>query len=326
MARAVDLRWKDKNVKHTLRKYTFLFVALGLALSSTLATGQKRDDILSIQRDVAQLQDQVKQLQAGQDHKMATLESLIKQALEESNKVSSAAAALQRVIGDRLNEQQARVEAPIAALGAKIDQSSDDLRAARENLADLTRRMANLDNKLADISSAVRTLGTPAAAPPPPGASDSAAAATPALPNAPTGPSGITADGLWKKAVRDYTAARDKPALSEFADFTKYFPNDTHAPEAQYYMGLIYDHAEQYDDAAQVFDAVAGRYPDSPKAADAMYMKGIEYQKAKSDKKAIAAYREFLKEYPNHADAAKARARLRILIAGTGAAPAKKRK
>lgn len=310
-------------MKHTLRDYTFHAVvfglALGLALSSPVAMAQKRDDILSIQRDVAQLQDQVKQLQAGQDQKIATLESLIRQALEESGKVSSAAAALQRTLSERLDEQQARVEAPIAALGTKVDQSGDDVRAARENLADLTRRMANLDNKLADISSAVRTLSTPAVAPPPPGATDSPA------PVASTTPSGVTADALWKKAVRDYTGARDKQALSEFADFTKYFPQDANAAEAQYYMGLIYDHGEQYDDAAQVFEAVAERYPDSPKAADAMYMKGVEYQKAKSDKKAIAAYRAFLKEYPNHANAAKARARLRTLAA-SGPTPSKKRK
>jgi len=310
-------------MKHTLRNYTFHAVGLGLALSSTLAMAQKRDDILSIQRDVAQLQDQVKQLQAGQDRKIATLESLIRQALEESGKVSSAAAALQRTLRDRLDEQQARVEAPIAALGTKVDQSGDDLRAARENLTDLTRRMANLDNKLADISSAVRTLSMPAVAPPPAGASDSPA---PAASTASGAPPGVTAGSLWKQAVRDYTSAKDKQALSEFADFTKYFPQDTNAAEAQYYMGLIYDHGEQYDDAAQVFEAVAERYPESPKAAQAMYMKGVEYQKAKNDKKAIAAYRAFLKGYPTHTDAAKARARLRTLTAPTGERPAKKRK
>lgn len=317
-------------MKHTFRNYTFLTVMLGLALSSPLAQAQKRDDILSIQRDVAQLQDQVKQLQTGQDQKIAALESLIKQAVEESSKVSSAAAALQRTLTDRLGEQQVQVEAPIAALGSKIDQSGEDLRAARENLADLTRRMANLDNKLADISSAVRTLSTPVA-PPPPGASDSPGIATTSVSSAGSGvasgaPAGVTADGLWKKAMRDYTAAKDKQALSEFADFIKYFPQDTNAPEAQYNMGLIYDHGEQYDDAAEVFEAVIERYPDSPKAADAMYMKGVEYQKAKSDKKAIAAYRAFLKQYPNNANAAKARARLRILVASSGTSPAKKRK
>jgi TolA-binding protein len=57
-----------------------------------------------------------------------------------------------------------------------------------------------------------------------------------------------------------------------------------------------------------------------------MYMKGVEYQKAKSDKKAIVAYRAFLKQYPNNANAAKARARLRTLIAASGTTPAKKRK
>jgi tol-pal system protein YbgF len=310
-------------VKDTFRNYTFHAVMLGLALSSPFAMAQKRDDILSIQRDVAQLQDQVKQLQAGQDQKIAALESLIKQALEESNKVSSSAAALQRTLSDRLSEQQAQVEAPIAALGTKVDQSGDDLRAARENLADLARRMANLDNKLADISSAVRTLSTPVAAPPPPGVSDSPG---PSASAASAAPSGVAAESLWKKAVRDYTGAKDKQALSEFADFTKYFPQDAKAAEAQYYMGLIYDHGEQYDDAAQVFEAVVERYPDSPKAADAMYMKGVEYQKAKSDKKAIAAYRAFLKQYPNNANAAKARTRLRTLVAASGTTPAKKRK
>jgi tol-pal system protein YbgF len=288
-----------------------------LALSPALLLGQKRDDFLSIQRDVAQLQDQVKQLQAAQDQKMAALEALIRQALEQSNSVSIAAGTLQRTLTDRLNDQQAKVEAPIAILGTKVDQSADEMRAVRENLADFMRRLAALDNKLADISSAVRTLNTPVVAPPPP-----AASATPA---APAAPAGVTADSLWKKAVRDYTAAKDKQALAEFADFLKYFPEDANAPEGQYYMGLIYDHGEQYDDAAQVFQAVVERYPDSPKAADAMYMKGVEFQKGGSDKQAIAAYRAFIKQYPKHANVPKAQARLRILTA-SAPAPAKSTK
>ena len=129
--------------------------ALGccLILASPLLPAQKREDILSIQRDVAQLQDQVKQLQTSQDQKLAGLESLIKQALEQSNQASASMAALQRTLTDRLNEQQSKVAAPIAVLGTKVDQSADDLRAVRENLAALSSRVANLDNKLSDISS-----------------------------------------------------------------------------------------------------------------------------------------------------------------------------
>jgi TolA-binding protein len=195
------------------------------------------------------------------------------------------------------------------------------MRAVRENLADLARRLAALDNKLADISSAVRTLNTPAAAPPPPPAASGAPVST-----APAPPPGVTAESLWQKAVRDYTGAKDKQALAEFADFLKYFPDHANAAEGQYYMGLIYDHGEQYDDAAQVFQAVVERYPDSPKAADAMYMKGVEYQKAGSDKEAIAAYRAFVKQYPKHANVPKAQARLRTLTAAPAAKATKKRK
>jgi TolA-binding protein len=292
-----------------------------LALSPALLMGQKRDDILSIQRDVAQLQDQVKQLQAAQDQKMSALESLIRQALEQSNNISVAAGTLQRTLTDRLNDQQAKVEAPIAVLGTKIDQSADEMRAVRENLADFMRRLATLDNKLADISSAVRTLNTPSVAPPP-----APTVIVDPISTFPAPPRGVTAESLWKKAVRDYTGAKDKQALGEFADFLKYFPDDANAAEGQYYMGLIYDHGEQYDDAAQVFQVVVERYPDSPKAADAMYMKGVEYQKAGSDKEAIAAYRAFVKQYPKHANVPKAQARLRVLTAGSAAKSTKKRK
>ena len=292
-----------------------------LALSPALMMGQKRDDILSIQRDVAQLQDQVKLLQAGQDQKLTALEGLVRQALEQSNSVSVAAGTLQRTLTDRLNDQQAKVEAPIAILGTKVDQSADEMRAVRENLADLGRRLAALDNKLADISSAVRTMNTPAVAPPPP----PTASVTP-VSTAPAAPRGVTAESLWQKAVRDYTGAKDKQALAEFADFLKYFPDHANAPEGQYYMGLIYDHGEQYDDAAQVFQAVVERYPESPKAADAMYMKGVEYQKGGSDKEAIGAYRAFIKQYPKHINVPKAQARLRILTAVPTRGATKKKK
>jgi TolA-binding protein len=297
-------------------------LVLLIALDSGWLFGQKRDDFLSIQRDVAQLQDQVRQMQAGQDQKMNALESLLKQTLEESNRTSSAASALERTLTDRLRDQQSKMEAPVAALGTKVDQSSDELRSVRENLADLSRRLANLDNKLADISSAVRTLSTPAAPPPSPVIDSPAATA----PRAPVPPAGITADTLWQKAVRDYTGLKDKIALSEFSDYLRYFPQSGNAPEAQYYMGLIYDRGEQFDDAAQVFAAVTERYPESPKAADAMYMKGVEYQKAGNHKDAISAYRAFLKQYPAHPNAARAQARLRALNSEANPRAPKKRK
>jgi len=61
----------------------------GLVLCPVVLMAQKRDDILSIQRDVAQVQEQVKQLQRSQDEQMTALRALVQQSLEASNKVAA---------------------------------------------------------------------------------------------------------------------------------------------------------------------------------------------------------------------------------------------
>lgn len=269
---------------------------------------QKREDILSIQRDVAQLQDQIKQLQTSQDQKMAELESLIKQALDQSNQASASMTALQRTLTDRLNDQQSKVAAPIAVLGTKVDQSADDVRAVRENLAALTSRVANLDNKLSDISSAVRTLSQPPAAPPPP-----SIGAPPAAAGAPIPPAGTSAESLWLNAFRDYSSGRDELAMMEFNDYLKYFPTAENAASAQYYVGQLYNRAKMFDDAVQAFDAVLERYPDNPKTPDALYGKADALAHGGHRAEAAAEFKDFLARFPTHSLARNAQAQLRDL-------------
>jgi len=269
---------------------------------------QKREDILSIQRDVAQLQDQIKQLQTSQDQKMAELESLIKQALDQSNQASASMTALQRTLTDRLNDQQSKVAAPIAVLGTKVDQSADDVRAVRENLAALTSRVANLDNKLSDISSAVRTLSQPPAAPPPP-----SIGAPPAAGGAPVPPAGTSAESLWLNAFRDYSSGRDELAMMEFNDYLKYFPTAENAASAQYYVGQLYNRAKMFDDAVQAFDAVLERYPDNPKTPDALYGKADALAHGGHRAEAAAEFKDFLARFPTHSLARNAQAQLRDL-------------
>ena len=278
---------------------------------------QKREDILSIQRDVAQLQDQIKQLQASQDQKMAELESLIKQALDQSNQASAAMTALQRTLTERLNDQQSKVAAPIAVLGTKVDQSSDDVRAVRENLAALSNRVANLDNKLSDISSAVRTLSQPPAAPPP-----SSSGAPPAAGAAPIPPAGTSAESLWLNAFRDYSSGRDELAMMEFNDYLKYFPKAENAASAQYYVGQLYNRAKMFDDAVQAFDAVLERYPDNPKTPDALYGKADALAHGGHRTEAAAEFKDFLARFPTHSLARNAQAQLHDL--GTAAASRQK--
>ena len=292
--------------------------AFGLLLVPAFLSAQKRDDILSIQRDVAQLQDQVKQFQASQDQKMAALQSLIQQAIDASSKTSAAMAGLERTVADRLNDQQSKIQAPVVTLGIKVDQMSDDLRSVRENVAELSTRLANLDNKLADISSAVRTLSTPAVAPPPPAGTAPGAAVVQGP------PPGVSAESLWQNAFRDYSSGKDELAMNEFNDFIKYFPTSDNAPTAQYYVGMLYDRAKQYNDGAQAFDAVLERYSANPKTPDSLYMKGVELMKAGKRTDAGTEFKEFLERYPSHSLARNAQQHLREM--GLSAAPASRGK
>jgi len=289
------------------RLAAFQMVLSGCLLAPSLLA-QKREDILSIQRDVAQLQDQIKQLQTSQDQKLTALESLIKQALDQSNQASASMTALQRTLTDRLNDQQSKVAAPIAVLGTKVDQSSDDVRAVRENLAALSNRVANLDNKLSDISSAVRTLSQPPSAPPPP-----ASGAPPAVGAAPIPPAGTSAESLWLNAFRDYSSGKDDLAMMEFNDYLKYFPTAENAASAQYYVGQLYNRAKMFDDAVQAFDAVLERYPDNPKTPDAMYGKADALAHGGHKSEAAAEFKEFLARFPTHSLARNAQAQLRDL-------------
>ena len=248
---------------------------------------------------------------------MSALESLIKQALEESNKASASMTALQRTLTDSLNEQQSKVAAPMAVLGTKVDQSADELRAVRENLAALSSRLANLDNKLSDISSAVRTLGQPPAAPPPAGGS-AAPAASAAAP-----PPGVSAESLWLNAFRDYSSGKDDLAMMELNDYLKYFPAADNAASAQYYVGQLYNRSKMYDDAVQAFDAVLERYPDNPKTPDALYGKADALLRGGHRPEAAAEFKDFLARFPTHSLARNAQAQLRELGPAAASAPSR---
>jgi TolA-binding protein len=268
---------------------------LVLALSPAVLWGQKKEDILSIQRDVANLQDQVKQLQRSQDEKLAAMQGLLQQAVDASHSVATGLTGLQRDMDTKLSEQQGKLVAPVATLGTKVDQMADDFRSVATNVTDLVRRMNALDSKLTDISSAIRTLQAgPPQAPAPAGG---------AVPGAATAPP--DRETLWQTAYRDYSSGKPELALNEFAEYVKFFPTTAEAPSAQYYIGYIYYNNGQYDSAIKAFEGVEP-FPENSKTPEALYYKAVSLQKLDEKTAAAAAYREYLKRYPGreHADSA----------------------
>ncbi len=263
--------------------------------ASFVAWGQKKEDFIALQRDVAQMQDQMKQLQKSQDEKMAALTALVQQALDAQMRLSGNVSSLQSSLQKSIDDQQMKIAGPVAAVGTKVDNMSEEFRGVKENIAALSSQISKLDAKLTDISLAVRTLSQPAPAPP---ASPTAQAA------APPGPS---AEVLWENARRDMSAGKNELALQEFADYVKNFPDSENAPSAQYNMGTIYDRVDQYEDALKAYIAVVDNFPENPRTPDALYMKGVELMKLERNTEARATFQEFIKRYPANENVRKAR-------------------
>jgi TolA-binding protein len=283
---------------------------LSITLMPAVLLGQKHDELVSIQRDVAQLEDQMKQLQKALDEKMAALTALVQQSIDLSNKTSAAMAAMQHNVEQKMGEQSTKLVAPVATLGTKVDEMSNDFRSVRENVAELVRRMNDMDGNVKDISSAVRSLAAPQAAPPPvvaPGAGNTAQQ----VPD--NCPAGASADLLYTNALGDYNGKKDETALQEFAQYVKCYKQSANAPNAQYYVGQIYYRTQNWPDAVQAFDAVLEQFPKNSKTADAQYYKACALMNDHKKTDAAKEFRNFIATYSDSPKVKDARVHLREL-------------
>jgi TolA-binding protein len=284
---------------------------LSIVLTPAILLGQKHDELVSIQRDVAQLEDQMKQLQKALDEKVTALTALLQQSIDLSNKTSAAMAAMQHNVDQKMAEQQTKLVAPVATLGTKVDEMSGDFRSVRENVAELVRKMNDLDGKVTDISQTVRTLAA-AATPvqPPP------QAAGPAGTNAQQAPdtcSGTSAELSYTTALGDYNSKKDDIAIEELDQFVRCFPQSANAPNAQYYVGQIYYRAQRWADATQAFDRVLEKFPKNPKTPDAQYMKACALLNNHEKTAAGQEFKSFIATYPDNSKVPEARKHLREL-------------
>src|SRR5580698_3848339 len=94
-----------------------------LALSNLLLPGSifaASKEQQEMQRDIAQLQDQVRMLQSGFDQRMAALQTLVEQALDAGNKTNTGVSVLNASVTQTLDRELNDKLRPIATLTAKV--------------------------------------------------------------------------------------------------------------------------------------------------------------------------------------------------------------
>jgi TolA-binding protein len=303
----------------SLSRFAILLFAL-----SPFAFGASKE-IMELQRDVSMLQDQVRTLQSALDQKVAAIQALTQQTLDSVTRTNTAVAVMENRFNEAMKQQQQSLTGPVANVGQKLDQMSEDFRAVRESVLDMNTRMGKLDSKMADLQNLINTVRSAPAAPPP-------AVGAPADPNSSQAsggpPAGMQAETTYTNGVSDYLAGKNDIALQEFTDYLKYFGNTQFAPNAQFYIANIYYRKQDYANAMQAFDAVLEKFADNPKTAESHYLKGMcEMGLGRND----AAARDFRDVYARYVDAdpdtaAKAKARLKDLGLTVGANAVKRRK
>jgi TolA-binding protein len=255
-----------------------------------------------LQRDVAQLQDQLKQLQQSQDRQLAEIRVLVQQSLSAATDASKSVAVIQSGFQQNLRDQESKVVAPVVGLNTRMDNVSQEMRTLQQAVSDLTNMMSKMQTQLTDLGNAVKVISAPAPAPPPPGsggaeagdASRGAGGAPPAG-GAPT----IPATELYNNANRDRAGGKLDLALQEYADYLRWYGNTDLAPNAQYYIAWIHASQGDYAKAIQEYDAVLEKYPDNNKTPDAMYGKGVALGRMGRRTDGAREFQELIRRFPS---------------------------
>ncbi|MCC7498917.1 MAG: tetratricopeptide repeat protein [Bryobacterales bacterium] len=270
-----------------------LCLPITLLAAAMLCFGQKQE-VKELQRDVALLQDSVRILQSSLDQKTAALTVLVQQTLDNVNRTNTNIALLNAALSD----QEKKVAAPVAGVGQKIDQLTEEFRFVSESIKDLNSRMSKLQMQLQDTVNTIKTLQAP---PPPPGA----------ISGGP--PPGMSAQTTYENAMRDKSAGNLDLALQGFNDYLRYFPDTDFSPNAQFYVGEIYFQKGDYDNASKAFDAVLEKYSENNKTPDAHFMKGLSLLKSGQRNDAYKEFSYVVTKYPASDVAGKSRLEIKKL-------------
>jgi tol-pal system protein YbgF len=262
---------------------------------------------LQMQRDIAQLQDQMRTLQSSFDQKVAKIQTLAQQTLETATQANTNVAVLGAGVSQTLARELADRLTPVAGLAAKVDHLASDSAETRNTIGGLTSQVNRIQQQLTDINNAIKVIQTPPAAPP--GASDAAQNSCVGANGAPL----VPAQTLFSNAMGDYSGAKFDLAIGEFNDFLRCYPNDPYAASIQFYIGQSHYQQKKYDQSAADFDAVLERYPDNKLTPDAHFMKGMALKSSGQSQAAAAEFQAVVRQYPTSDSAAKAKDELRAL-------------
>ena len=270
-------------------------------------------EMLQLQRDVAQLQDQVRNLQSAFDKQLAVTQQLLNQILTQSTdangQVSNRLGTLEKGLQDQ-GRALTPVTQSLASANSRVENLGGQVQALRETVDEMNSKLSRMQQQMVDLKNIATSIPPPT---PPPGAT-----------SGPGGAPQISAETLYSTALRDYQGGNYPLAGPEFTQYVQLYGSTDHAVDAQYYLGDILYQSAAYDKAAEAFDQLLERYPDGPRTPDAQYKKGMCLVKQGKRDAAAREFRGVISKFPTSEAASAAKEALKSLGLSARSGPAAK--
>jgi tol-pal system protein YbgF len=273
-------------------------MALGFALAVSAHAQNTKDYLIQIQRDVALLQEALRQIDRGNGEKIVALEALVKQNIEATTRLNQAVAVIEREI----NKQSDQIVPSVTATAAKVDALTNQFAGLRDAVEETNSMLGRLMQEVSDVKTQLTTLPPPTY-PGAPGEED---------PNV----SDSFGETFFTGAVNDYNRGNYELAKAQFMDFLRYSGDSARAPEAQYYLGAVAYDSGDFEDAVRQFDLVLEKYPVGVITADALYKKAMALMKLDRRAEAMVEFQAVVERFPSSSVAPNASDRLDELKSG----------
>lgn len=234
------------------------------------------EERLKIQRDIANLQEQIYEIERDQ----AKLRESMTASMEQIN----------TKVEDR----------------TQAAQTQEQIQKVKDQNALFQARIADLETRLNQLSRSAVSVSTNPGGGPDTTGDDSADAATPS-----ESLSGSEVESQFNQVLLDFNRGKFEVAKFGFEELLRDFPNSPQAEAARYYLGRANFENKDWQESIEQFDSLRSKYPDGDYVRQAMYYLGAAYYYKNAHSRSVLILRELITKYPSTQEAELARQFLR---------------
>ena len=246
-------------------------LAIGLIASTALLAQKPSREIQELQRDVAQLSEEVRGLKQALDQRVGAVSTQMEAMTKSLGQLNDSMAAVRKSV----EEQDRKLTPQIAAQGSRIDQMATNFSTVQQALADLTSGINRLQTQIVDLGNVVKVISTPAPKPP-------------------------SAEELLKTADADRLGGKYELAAQGYSDFLKTYADAPEADIAQFQLGAVHFQMKNMESAARDFDSVVRNYPKSQRVPESLFYKSRALEGLGRKSESAAACAELRRRFPKN--------------------------